>query len=278
MTARGLFRSRAWPAVGGRVAGDRGLAFAICVPALTAAVLAPEQLRPVALVAAFVAGATVERYRQGRRGRPLRLAETPAAWGDAVRHSIGVAHALAAGLAAAAALGLVLLPSLSRAPSPDRAAAARGHGQAPAVSDLPRIEVVRPGGGRRFSVRGLSFRVFRIRQASAGVGVAQRPAGRGLEWLQLGVDVRNVGRRRFRPNSLAYRVKDERGRAYWPDVGGGTGPATLAKTGFLERGESAQARLGLRVPRSARRLRLVFEPVPNGSLQVEVPLPRESAS
>jgi hypothetical protein len=225
----------------------------------------------IALIAAFVAGVAVERYRQGRRRAPLRLADTPRAWVDSVRHSVGEVHALAAGLAVAAALTVLLLPSFSSDPTGrDRA---RRVGLAPAAEKLPELEVARKRAGREFKMRGLTFRVFRLPDSWPGSGALGRPAGRGRAWLSVGVDVRNVGRRRFRPSTVSYRLKDGRGRSYWPEVGGGTGPASLAESGRLERGVGGAAmRLRFRVPRGARRFALVFEPGGASARQVRVPL------
>jgi hypothetical protein len=223
----------------------------------------------IALAAAFVAGAAVERHRQAQRAQPLRLADTPAAWAHAVRHQVGGAHALAAALAVGTALALLVLPSLSGAPSgdPDPEAPDRSR----AAETLPRVEVTRERADRDFTIGGLTLRVFRAFE-SQGIQALNRPAGRGRKWLHVGVDVRNVGRRRFRPSTIAYRLRDGRGRSYWPDVGGGTGPASLAKSGHLERGAVAATRLRFRVPRRARGFVLVFEPRGASARQVRVPL------
>jgi hypothetical protein len=90
--------------------------------------------------------------------------------------------------------------------------------------------------------------------------------------MPLAIDVRNLSRRRFMPNSIAYRLRDDRGRSYWPDVGGGIGPGSLGRTGRLERGQLANMRLRFRVPRGTRRVALVFEPSSASGLQVRVPL------
>ena len=71
---------------------------------------------------------------------------------------------------------------------------------------------------------------------------------------------------------VGFMHDDARGRLYAPVVGGGTGPASLARTGFLRPGQTAQARLAFLVPKTAGHLTLVFEPVRDGSLQVRVPL------
>jgi hypothetical protein len=187
-----------------------------------------------------------------------------------VRHQVGGVYALTAGLAVATALALLLLPSLSGSPSDEDRP--EGPGISRAATTLPRVEVVRKRAGREFTIGGLTFRVFHVRELTAGIAPLTRPAGRGREWLSVGVDVRNVGRRRFVPSTLAYRLKDGRQRSYWPDVGGGTGPASLAESGGLEQGQLAAMRLRFRVPRDARRFALVFEPGRASARQVRVPL------
>jgi hypothetical protein len=86
------------------------------------------------------------------------------------------------------------------------------------------------------------------------------------------VNTRNLARDHFSPNRLSYRLRDSRGALYFPDIGGGMGPSSLSDTGSLERGEAAKAELAFRVPRSRRRLSLVFEPTVDGPVQVRVPL------
>jgi hypothetical protein len=277
MAARGLAPPRRRPRTGRRMSSDVGIAVAVCSLAAVVALLAPPSLRPVAAAAAFVAGATLERYRQGRRERPLRLEDTPGAWARAVRESVGVPYALAAGLATLAALAVLALPSLSGDDAGDEPAAPTTRDLARAGQALPRIEVARRSPRRQFVVGGLSFRVFPVDEPRKQAGTLRRPAGRGRIWLTVGVDIRNLSRRRFVPNALAYRLKDGRGRSYWPDIGGGTGPASLALTGHLGRGGLARMRLSFRVPRGERRLALVFEPGSAARLQVRVPLGRTAS-
>jgi hypothetical protein len=225
----------------------------------------------VALLAAgAVAGAAIERYRNARRERPLPLSETPRAWARVVRESIGLSYSLVGGVAAVCAFAVLLLPALSGTGAPDEGAQVSGRVLGAKLS-LPDVQVLRRTLGRAFRVKGVSFRIFTLAPAQAGLGL-HRPAGRGMTWLRIGVDVRNLAHARFRPSAVAYRLKDERGRSYSPDVSGGTGPASLGRNGMLDRGELYRARLSFRVSRSAGRVKLVFEPLPDGSLQVEVPL------
>jgi hypothetical protein len=252
-----------------RVSRDAWLALAVCGPALAVAVLAPT---PVAITAALVAGATLERYRQGRRERPLRLADTPAAWADDVRESVGVRPALVAGLAALAALGVLTLPSLAVDGDSDGRSGQETSGPSHAKPTLPRIAYLRRAPHRAFKASGVRFRVFRIGRSVGGVQIQRMPASGHSRWVSVGVDIRNIARRRFRPSDIAYRLKDGRGRSYWPEIGGGTGPSSLGRTGYVGRGEIAQTRLSFRVPRSAHRLSLIFEPGSKGAVQVHVPL------
>ena len=270
MPARESRRSRLGATARRRPSRDAWLALCCCGPALAAIVLAPG---PVALAAAVVTGVVLERFRQGRRERPLRLADTPAAWAESVRSSMGVRHAVAAGIAAVAALAVLLLPSLAPQPGSDRTSARAGGPATPARTTFPRIEILRRSPRRAFKAGGVSFRVFRVRPSAGGV---QRQPSTGRVWFFVAVEVRNLARRRFRPSSVAYRLKDDRGHAYSPDIGGGTGPASLARTGYLGRGEIAYARLSFRIPRAAGTLSLIFEPDPSRPLQVQVPFRRSS--
>jgi hypothetical protein len=270
--ARGSRRSYLGATTRRRPSRDAWLALCCCGPALAAIVLAPG---PVALAAAVVTGVVLERFRQGHRERPLRLADTPAAWVESVRSSTGVRHAAAAGIAAVAALAVLLLPSLAPRPGSEQTLARTGGPAPPAKTTLPRIEILRRSPRRAFTSAGVSFRVFPMRPSAGGL---QHHPGAGREWMSVGVEVRNLARRRFRPSSVAYRLKDDRGHAYSPDIGGGTGPASLARTGYLARDEIAYARLSFRIPRAAGSLSLIFEPDPSRPLQVQVPLRRSSAT
>ncbi len=102
--------------------------------------------------------------------------------------------------------------------------------------------------------------------------IRRRPPGPGHKWVTVAVRGRNVSRRRFDPTRLAYRLRDERDTAYIGAFRGGTGPRSLARRGSLARGESAVVQLGYRVPRSARRLTLVFEEHAVSGTQIVVPL------
>jgi hypothetical protein len=225
------------------------------------------------LAAGAVAGAAIERYRNARREQPLTLGATPHAWARGVRESIGLWYSLIGGLAAVSALAVLLMPALSGTGEPDTRAAVSARVAGVKIS-LPAVNVLTRAPGTPFTARGVSFRVSALRAIPASLGPLQRPAGRRLRWMLVGIDSRNLSRPRFRPSAVAYRLEDERGRSYWPDIGGGAGPASLGQTGFLGRGELFRTRLSFRVSRASRRLTLVFEPVPDGSVQVEVPLGR----
>ena len=240
-----------------------------CLAPVAAIALLPADGRILAVPLAVVAGATAERHRAGRRARPLTLAATPREWRRAVA-AVGWGYALAGVTAAAAAAMLLALPALRERPPEPHAAersAPRGAG-----STSGEVELARYALGRTIRLAGASFRVSVPAAAPWVRTIRSRSPGKHAKWVLVGVEARNRGRRRFNPNALAYRLADARGNRYAPLVGGGTGPASLSTTGFLAAGERAQARLGFRVPRAARRLALVFEPVPDGSLQVRVPL------
>jgi hypothetical protein len=260
------------PRAKGRRHGEALAAGIVCFLAVAAAVLLPGDWRLLAVALALVAGAMVERYRQGGRERPLTLADTPQAWKRALA-TAGWPYAGAALAATAAGVALLVLPGL-RSQQPEGSARADRASQGAAVTQLPEVRVLRRPPGRAVRVRGASFTVFLPAAEDWANEIRSRRAGSSGTWLVVGVDGRNLSRTRFNPNALSYRLRDDRGNRFAPVVGGGTGPASLGRTGFLERGETAQARLGFRVPRAARRMTLIFEPVPDGSVQVQVPLGR----
>lgn len=249
-----------------------------CFAALAALTLLPGDLRLLAVPLALVAGTAIERFRQGGRERPLSLADTPQEWKRTLA-AVGSGYALAALAATAAGVTVLALPVLEPEQPGNGASGAQPRAQRGSGPELPKVTVLRHRPDTTIRVRGAHFTVFLPPAAEPWArAVRSRKGGGGASWVVLGVEGRNLARRRFNPNALSYRLRDARGNLFAPAVGGGTGPASLARTGFLERGEAAQARLGFRVPRPVgRRLTLVFEPVRDGSLQVEVPLWREGA-
>jgi hypothetical protein len=263
------------PRANGRPRGEALAVGLLCSALLAALALLPGDWRLLALPLALVAGAAIERYRQAGRKRPLSLADTPQEWRRTLG-AVGWRYALPALVATAGALGVLSLPEF-RSAHPGNGVGERSRGgQRSAVSQLPQVEVLRRRPGIPVRVRGASFRVFLPAAEPWAEAIRSRNAGSGASWVVLGIDGRNLARRQFNPNALSYRLRDARGNRFAPLIGGGTGPASLGRTGVLDRGETAQARLGFRVPRSARRLTLVFEPVSDGSIQVEVPLARKS--
>ena len=244
-----------------------------CLAPVVAVALLPGDWRLLAVPLALLAGTTVERYRQGGRERPLSLTATPREWRRSIA-AVGWPYALAGVAATAVAAALLGLPApRDQPPEADAGGVARSSRSA-AIPGLPEVKRIRYPPGRSIRAPGASFRVSLPAREPWARAIRSRDAGRRATWILVGIDARNLHRRRFNPNALAYRLADAGGNRYAPVVGGGTGPGSLRRTGFLPPGKRAQARLGFRVPRSARGLALVFEPVPDGSLQVEVPLAR----
>jgi hypothetical protein len=233
--------------------------------ATASAALSPGSSEILVLGAAFIAGTALERYRQGRRERPMRLSETPGLWVAMARESVGMPATLLAAGAVIAALVVLVLPSISPT-QPDLPVEAT-EGRAADQSSLPRLKVLRPAPGSSFAVGGARFRVFRVESATSG----RRRTGSARRRVKVGVTGQNLRRSRFNPNHLSYRLVDARGNAFHPESSGGSGPSSLGETGFLRRGDTAQARLGFLLPPSARGLSLVFE-LPGGRVQVRIPL------
>lgn len=224
-------------------------------------ILPAELLLLVAAAAGFVAGIAFERVRHS----PARPDEAPA-WRERLSE-IGTVRTAAAAALGAAAIG-VLFVSFGGGGRPDAPAGPPRGDAGPRPELRPRTRPV----GRAFTVRAAAFRVAEAGAAAWARELASRSPGRGMRWLAVTVMVKNVDRRRFDPSRLSYRLRGRGGALYNPDRQGAVGPPGLAQKGGILPGESAQVRLGFRIPRSARRVSLTFEPVEQGSLQVRVPL------
>jgi len=224
------------------------------------------------LALAFLAGTVLERYRQGRRRRPLGIGERPRVWLAAARDSIGAPASIVATLAGAGALLFLLMPALTptKAPLPPTTIR-QAVPPRPSGKRSPSLRVLHQRQGTAFVVAAASFRIERLMH-SAGAGV-DRPAA--YKPVAISVEGENLGRRNFNPNHLSYRLLDRLGNLYYPESIAGTGPASLSRTGSLEAGQAASVHLHFSVPRSAQRLTLIFEPVADGSAQVQVSLGTE---
>jgi hypothetical protein len=255
-----------------RLSGRHALAIlvALLVGVLGVALLLPAMLRPVAIVLGFVAGAGFERYRQDHLPLPPALAETPSIWWWKLRDEIGVGTTLVALVLAAAAVAVVGLSvtggsdhTLSDASPP----AAAGGGAGPA----PELAIREEPAGAFFEAAGASFRVL----PAAGAGWASTlPAapGEGLRWIAVAVEAR-AATRDLAPATLSFRLSDAEGGLYYPDQQGSIGAPSLTERGFLSPGESAEVRLGFRVPVAAEGLALEFEPRAGAAAKLRISLP-----
>lgn len=93
----------------------------------------------------------------------------------------------------------------------------------------------------------------------------------GRVWLFVEVLVRNLGRPRFTPCGLHYRVGDAAGTLYFPDVRVGTSRAQARPTAPLATGALAQCQLGFQIPAQAQGRRLLFD-AQSKPARYEVPL------
>lgn len=229
----------------------------------------PENLDVIAIGAALVAGAGVERWRQYRDPRPPSLRATPAAWWATFGRGVGIGYALPALLLAAAAAAILFVSLDAREPATGTAPPA-----APAdAGRQPRIPVLNRPEGRPFAVRGVAFMVTASPVADWADAILAEPPGTGRRWLTVAVRTKNIARGSFNPAVLDFRLRGSGSVLVGPDRQGAVGPPTLTRGGTLPPGESAQVRLGFRVPRDPTRFALFFEPVPNGQRQVRVRLP-----
>jgi hypothetical protein len=247
------------------------LAFASLALLAPACLLALGASPGLALAAAFLAGAALERYRQGRRQRPLRIGETPGLWLATARDSIGVPASAVAALAVATALLVLLAPAPTRTRAPQRGARAQSPPAPVGTTQLPSPRVLRQRQGTAFVVDAARFRVARPPHPAVTLLAAQPASYRSVA---VSVEGRNLSRRHFNPNHLSYRLLDGAGDLYYPQSAAGTGPESLHRTGVLGKGQTAQVDLLFSVPPSANRLTLIFEPVPDGAAQVRVALGR----
>ena len=239
---------------------------ALCV----ATAVLPASLRPLVVLAAFGAGvafarpATLRQWAQS----PRTLVAAPYVAGAVIAVAATVAilgvGPLGPSSLSDSLVGLVepFLPD-GRAESGTRRATT---GARPVKRQArPKVRVLKRALDRPFTVEGVSFRVTLIGGGSAAARI-------GTRIISLGVSGRNVQRERFNSNRLIYRLKDRQGRQYSSLTSGGTGPPSLAKTGFFDRGQTARTRVVFQVPKSARGLVLVFEPSFDATFQVQVPV------
>jgi hypothetical protein len=245
------------------------VAVALAALLAAAALLLPASLRLLLVPLAFLIGTALERYRHDLPQRPPSLRATPAAWGNAVRRSVGWPAALLAALTLASAGAVLLL--FGGKETAQRSGAGPVRASAPAAP-APQLRVRDERLGQEFRAHGAAFRVFIASAAAWARDIRRRPVAPGQRWVTIGVRARNLGRRRFDPTRLAYRLRDARGASYIGDFRGGTGPPSLSQRGYLLSGQTARIQLGFRVPAGAGPLTLVFEDSALGDTQVRVAL------
>jgi hypothetical protein len=81
----------------------------------------------------------------------------------------------------------------------------------------------------------------------------------GRVWVFVEVLVRNLGRPRFTPCALHYRIGDAAGAIYFPDRRAGTGAAPAQPPAALAKGALTQCHLGFQVPTQSQGRRLFFD-------------------
>ena len=234
---------------------------------MAVALLLPAGWRLALLPLVFLAGAALERARHDHGPQPPPLRDTPAAWRATVSESIGWPAVGVGATLIAAAAALVLV----RGDNDSRDGAGRVQSTTRPAAP-PALPVRRERVNREFRAHGAAFRVSNETDALWAREIRRRPPGRGRKWVTVAVRGRNLNRPRFDPTRLAYRLRDHHGTAYIGAFRGGTGPRSLAQRGTLDRGQSALVQLGYRVPRSARRLTLVFEDHALSGTQIRVSL------
>ena len=142
----------------------------------------------------------------------------------------------------------------------------------PDAGPSPTLEVRTESAGRPFTASEASFLVIPNPSGSWTEAIVAEDPGASRQWVLVSIEVVNVDRSRFNPALLSYRLRGAGGDLYSPDRGGVVGPNELGTSEGLPRGARAEERLAFRVPSTADRLSLAFEPTLNGPRQVRVPL------
>lgn len=236
-----------------------GLLLAVAALAVLVAALALGAPVVVLAVGAAVLGAWLQNYRllwMGA-GEPAKIGLADPLAG--LRGQFALPAVMVAGLLALAAVAVLTLPE----PHGETAAATTARAVAPLAAEAPPVRVLEGELGRPCEAGRPSFAVMPGGAAEWAREIVARPAGDGQAWVTLAVTGHSVGARELDPALLPYRLRDDGGTQYHPDVSGG-----LGATGD----GSGEARLGFRVPEGAAGLELVFEPRPDGPLQARVPL------
>ncbi|MEX0972081.1 MAG: hypothetical protein WDZ46_02335 [Solirubrobacterales bacterium] len=231
--------------------------------------LLPPGWGAAAVVVGFLAGAGFERYRQEHLPLPPSLAETPSAWWWKLRDEIGIGPALAAAVLIVAA---ILVISLSITGHEDRQAEISPAADAGVrAGPVPDLAIRRQPSGVAFEAGGASFDVAPAAGA-AWAAAFPAPPDTVREWYPVVVEA-TATTKGFDPAELSFRLADGRGALYYPDQQGTVGPASLARSGSLPAGASAEVRLGFLVPAKTEELALEFEPRVGGPSKVSVSLP-----
>lgn len=234
--------------------------FTLVAAVLGSALLLAASTPAGAVLLAFTGGTVVERWRQGQRRAPLTLGATPRAW-RAWLARLNRSRAAGVALLLAAAIAVLLLPSVHIGGS----GAGVGTAAAPARLVFPSVSVRQERLAHPFSAARIRFRVYLPGRVVWAQTIRRSSLSRGARWVVVAVDVVDRSGRRFNPSRLDWRLEDAGGRVYAPSYGGGTGDSALALNGVLTRRAAAQMRLGFQVPRRARGLALVWEPVRGGT-------------
>jgi hypothetical protein len=229
------------------------------------ALVLPSDLRFLALIAAFVAGAALERFRHSYLPAPPSLMETPEAWRYLLRYEVGVGQLAIAAvlLAAAAAVLFISFGGDEGEPTPTTTIP-------PAAGPAPDLKVRRERPGRQFDIAGARFSV--ITDPSGATSARSDIEADGDRAIYIVVEVENRSRTNFNPVELDYRLRDAEGALYGATRSTAAGSDELVTTGGLPKGERVEQQLLFAVPRDARNLTIEFEPVPNGPQRLRVPI------
>lgn len=227
--------------------------------------LLPSNLRFVAVIVALVAGIGLERFRQSHLPPPPTLRETPRTWMNVIRYEVGYRQ-IAIALVLLAGAGGILLLSFEGG---DEASPVTTDATPPIAGDMPEIVVEDQRAGEGFVSEGVRFEVDVSAGASSLVPGAEE---RGDTIVAVNIAMENEERGRFNPALLDYRLRAADGILLGPERSTAVGSKGLVSQSTLPEGDRVTQKLLFAVPSGTEDVALEFEPVPNGSRRIRVPI------
>jgi hypothetical protein len=131
---------------------------------------------------------------------------------------------------------------------------------------MPSLDIQNEAVGKAFVVDGVRFVV-----TSSRSGILTGAEERDAYAVSVDIEIANQSRKRFDPASLSYRLRGGE-TLLGPVRSTAVGSDSLVRSGELPEGDRVTQKLLFAVPEDTRAAVLEFEPVPNGSRRVRVPI------